>query len=106
MCADRTAADLAAAATVHAARVQIVEAISSLAASPLDERAADRMRLALDQAASPKMRAALSKLNGAQKSRPPLRLVTTTAGRAGTERRQAPPVTLVQPCQLPGEGAA
>lgn len=106
MCADRTAVALAAVATVHAARLQIVEAISSLAASPLDERAADRMRLALDRAASPKLRAALSKLGEAEESRPPLRLVTTTAGRAGTDRRQAPPVKLVQPCQLSGEGAA
>lgn len=103
---DRTAGDLAAVATVHAARLQIVAAIGILAASPLDERAAERMRLALERAMSPQVRAALSKLSGADDSRPPLRLVTTTAGRAGTARRQAPPVALVRSCQLSGEGAA
>lgn len=106
MCADRIAGDLAAAATVHAARLQIVAAIAPLVASPLDERAADRMRRALERAHSPKIRAALSRLAGTGQSRPPLRLVATTAGGAATTDRQAPPVALVRPCQLSREGAA
>ena len=108
MCADRIAADLDAAATVHAARLQIVEAIAPLAASPLDERAADRMRRALERARPPKVRAALSRL-GQGHPRPPLRLIPTTAGRTGPADGCSPPhppVRLVRSCQLPGEGAA
>lgn len=56
--------DLADAAEVLAARDAIVDAVASLAASPLDEPAAGAMRAALDRAASPVVRRAIGRLRG------------------------------------------
>lgn len=50
---------LQAAALVIAARAAIVAAVGELAASPLNEAAAQRMRLALAQVTTPKLRRAL-----------------------------------------------
>ncbi len=44
MTTDPAAEDLAAAAAVHAAREEVVQALGPLAASPLDEQAAARSR--------------------------------------------------------------
>lgn len=56
------ARDLSAAATAHAAREQILSALGDLAARPLDEHAAQRMRQALAQAGSVVVREALTHL--------------------------------------------
>lgn len=50
------------AAAVWAAREQVVAALGPLAASPLDEMACARMRLALARASSPEVRAAIRRL--------------------------------------------
>lgn len=60
--ADDDARDLSAAATAHAAREQILSALGDLAARPLDEHAAQRMRQALTQASSSVVRDALTHL--------------------------------------------
>jgi len=52
-------ADFDAAAAALAAREGIVKAIGPLAASPLSEGAAERMRTAIDRSMSPQVRAAL-----------------------------------------------
>lgn len=56
------APDLVDAATVHAARRDVVQAVAALAASPLDERAADRMRAALARATSPTVQRAVGRI--------------------------------------------
>lgn len=54
--------ELVDAATIHAARRDVVRAVAALAASPLDERAADRMRAALSRAASPTVQGAVGRI--------------------------------------------
>lgn len=71
----RPADDLAAAAAVHAARQEIVQALGPLAASPLDEQATIRMRRALERAESPAVRRALRRVSRPGESRPPLQAV-------------------------------
>lgn len=71
----RIPCDLADAATVHAARRQVMETLGDLAASPLDEHAADLMRRALDRVQSPEVRAAIRRLGRSTAPRPPLRVV-------------------------------
>lgn len=90
---DRVAQDLVAAAAVHAAREEIVQALGPLAASPLDEQAAARMRRALERVQSPAVRRSLRRLTRFEGSRPPLVPVPTTAESSGAARHQAPPAT-------------
>ncbi len=61
--------DLRAAAAVHAAREALMHAVGSLACSPLDEQAANRMRAALELVDSPAVRAAIRRIRPAP--RPP-----------------------------------
>lgn len=56
------APELVDAATVHAARRDVVQAVAALAASPLDERAADRMRAALARATSPTVQRSVGRI--------------------------------------------
>jgi len=65
------AAELAAAAVAHAARAGVLAAIGELAASPLDQRSAVRMRTALSRASSPPVRAALLRLGAGHSSAVP-----------------------------------
>lgn len=77
-----TARDLAAAAEVHAARRKIDGAIADLAASPLDEAAANRMREVLGSAGLRKARTAFLRLaHPAPASRPRLSVVTDDSRR-------------------------
>lgn len=62
-------------AAVDAACQQIVQAIGPLAASPLDERAAARMRVALQRAEPAAVRRALRRLRRPGEPRPPLTAV-------------------------------
>lgn len=55
--------DLEAAAAAYAVRCEILEAIAELAASPLDRRAAARMRAALEAADTAQVQAALGRLS-------------------------------------------
>lgn len=55
--------ELGDAATVHAARRDVVQAVAVLAASPLDEQAADRMRVALARATSPTVQRAVGRIS-------------------------------------------
>lgn len=97
------ARELADAATVHAVREDIVQALGPLAASPLDEQAVERMRRALARADSPAVRAALRRLRVAvtppSPRRPFLVPIPSTADRASVLRPQAPRPP-GQPCQL------
>lgn len=112
---DRAAAEapeLADAATVHAARKDIVQALGPLAASPLDEQAVERMRRALARADSPAVKAALRRLRVAVRPavprRPFLVALPTIADRALGSRPLAPRPR-ARPCQLaaaPGAGGA
>lgn len=86
----REVRELTDAATVHAAREGVVHALAPLAASPLDEQAAARMRQALAKATSPGVREALRRLVATpprRPQRPPLSAVlSTTGGDSGTAR--------------------
>lgn len=87
------ARDLADAATVHAAREGVVHALAPLAASPLDEQAAARMRQALAKATSPRVREALRRLVATpprSPHRPPLSAVPSPAGGDTGSDRLAP----------------
>lgn len=70
---DTGRAQFAAAADVFAARKEIDAAIADLAASPLDEAAADQMRKVL---AGPRLRRARKALTTNLAPKQPLRLVT------------------------------
>ncbi len=91
---DRAAQDLADAAAVHAAREEIVQALGPLAASPLDEQAADRMRQALERVQSAAVRCALRRLAGRGELRPPLVAVPAGGERSAAARSQAPPLVV------------
>lgn len=98
----REARELADAATVHAAREDIVQALGPLAASPLDEQAVERMRRALAKADSPAVRKALRRLSSLVRppaTRPVLVSVPSIADRATGSRPQAPQPP-GRPCQL------
>lgn len=99
--AARDARELADAATVHAAREGVVHALAPLAASPLDEQAADQMRLALAKATSPKVREALRRLVATPRptQRPTLAAVPSTTGGDCATDRQAPTIPYPGPCQ-------
>ena len=94
--------DLVDAATVHAASRGVVHALAPLAASPLDEHAAARMRQALTRATSPTVREALRRLvatprPGIAGSRPPLAAVpdqpcSPTSGRPDDVRLGCSPL--------------
>lgn len=89
----REARDLADAATVHAAREGVVHALAPLAASPLDEQAAARMRQALAKADSPGVREALRRLVATPRrssQRPTLSAVPSPAGGDSGPDRLAP----------------
>ena len=58
----RAPSELLDAAAVHAARERIVRALGPLAARPLDEGAAERMREALARNESPEIRAAVRRM--------------------------------------------
>jgi hypothetical protein len=73
------AGDVAAAAAVHAARREVDGAIAALAASPLDEAAADRVREVL---ASSKLRRARRALTRIQRPRRSHLSVVTGGARA------------------------
>lgn len=89
------ARDLAAAAAVHAAREDIVKALGPLAASPLDERACERMRRALARADSAAVRDAVRRLTA-----------PFSAGEPGPDARprlrSVPQVAADRPVYLPG----
>ena len=87
---DRAAQDLADAAAVYAAREEIVQALGPLAASPLNEQAAARMRQALARVESLAVRHALRRLSWRGEPRPPLMPVLTSAERPRSSRAQAP----------------
>lgn len=72
------APELVDAATVHAARRDVVQAVAALAASPLSERAADRMRAALARATSPTVQRAVDRI--ASPRRPPAAKRATLVG--------------------------
>lgn len=84
------ARELADAATVHAAREEIVRALGPLAAQPLSERAAEQMRRALERADTATVRRAVRRLSVAvpETGRPALASVPTVDGR---EAGSAPP---------------
>lgn len=84
-----TPRDLAAAARVHAAREEIVQALGPLAASPLDEGAVGQMRVALERADSPAVRRAVRALVRPGEGRPAL--VIVPRDRPDGTRSQAPP---------------
>jgi len=99
---NRAPRDLVDAAAVHAAREEIVQALGPLAASPLDEQATTRMRVALERVESPAVRRAIRRLSQPGESRPPLTVIAATAAdRTGGARPQAPPVVR-RSCQLIG----
>ena len=60
--------ELVDAATVHAARRNVVQAVAALAASPLDEQAADRMRAALARATSPTVQRAVGRITSPRRT--------------------------------------
>lgn len=60
--------ELVDAATVHAARRDVVQAVAALAASPLDEQAADRMRAALARATSPTVQRAAGRITAPRRT--------------------------------------
>ena len=62
--------ELVDAATVHAARRDVVQAVAALAASPLNEQAADRMRAALARATSPTVQRAAGRITAPRKTAP------------------------------------
>jgi broad specificity polyphosphatase/5'/3'-nucleotidase SurE len=95
------ARELADAATVHAAREGVVHALAPLAASPLDEQAADQMRLALAKATSPVVREALRRLVATPRptQRPTLNAVPSTAGGDRAADRPASTTPHPGPCQ-------
>ena len=99
----RAAADLDAAAAVHAAREEIVQALGPLAASPLDEQATARMRQALERAQSPAVRRAVRRISGPGESRPPLVAVPTRGD--GAASRVAPAVATA-PLMAPVVGSS
>jgi hypothetical protein len=72
---DDEARELEDAAAVHAAREDIARAVGELAARPLDEQAAERMRRALARASSARVRGAVRRITG-----------------TGTDRVDEPPV--------------
>lgn len=86
----RDRSELVDAATVHAARERIVRTLGPLAARPLDEDAAEQMRLALDNNESPAVRAAVRRLARPGDDRPNL-VVITPSGKPAPERPQEPP---------------
>lgn len=88
--------DLADAAALHAACRQIVSAVGVLAARPLDEQAAHRMRQALERAHSPQMREVVARLSAPRRGTAMLHVV----GSEHTPRaRPQPPPTVT------GDGA-
>lgn len=105
----REARDLADAAAVHVAREEIVEALGPLAARPLDEQAAVRMRLALERVQSPAVRLAIRRLGRPGESRPPLMAVGAALDGGGAVRLKAPAMSVrvhqLVPAYAPG-GAA
>lgn len=58
--------ELVDAATVHAARRDVVQAVAALAVSPLDEQAADLMRAALTRATSPAVKRAVGRIGSSR----------------------------------------
>lgn len=74
--------ELADVASVHAARDRIIQALSEVAANPLDADAARRMRAVLEPVDSPELRAAIRRL-GKSQERPPLALISRTSDGAG-----------------------
>ena len=60
--------ELVDAATVHAARREVVQAVAALAVSPLDEQAADRMRTALTRATSPAVKRAAGRIGSSRRT--------------------------------------
>jgi hypothetical protein len=72
--------ELRAAAAIHAARQELLQAVSVLACTPLDEHAAQRMRAALERVGSPAVKAALRRISSpAPSSRPFLTVVDTSS---------------------------
>ncbi len=89
---DPAAQELADAAAVYAAREEIIRALGPLAASPLDERAADGMRAALERVQSPAVRRAVRRLKRpASDSRPHLFSLPGGAERAGRSSSDGSP---------------
>lgn len=98
---------LADAATVHAAREEIVQALGPLAASPLNEDAAGRMRIALERMETPAVRDAVRRMARPEDARPSLLVVTTPDGTRGDLRTPAPSAHFNQPLYaIPGGDAA
>lgn len=77
------ARELTDAAQVHTAREEVRRAISALAASPLDERASDRMRRALRRSSTRPVRDAVRRLNGSAPTGP-VRLAAVPTDTAST----------------------
>lgn len=88
---NRAPNDLVDAATVHAARDSVVQALGPLAARPLDERARDEMIEALDRAGSPAVRAAIRRMTRPGDARPTLVVVTPSSERVAEQRPAEPP---------------
>lgn len=80
--------ELRAAAAVHAAREQLLQAVSSLACTPLDQHAAQQMREALARAESPAVKAALRRITP-KSARPRLTVVETSPSETCTARGAA-----------------
>lgn len=93
------APELLDAATVHAARRDVVQAVAALAASPLNERAADRMRAALARATSPTVQRAVGRIAQPRRSSTATRAALVGLPAAAA----AEPLTSVP---APGPGAA
>lgn len=96
-------------ATVRAYGRDICDALAALAARPLDEAAAARMRSLIGAPRATEARAALARMRSAQNrvaaaaTRPVLRLVTSHVG-AGEPA--APPASLHRPTRVVAGGAA
>jgi hypothetical protein len=71
--------ELADAAAVHSARQNVVHAIASLAAQPLDEGAAEQMRAALARASSPSVQQARTRLTTSLQGPRPVLVCIPTA---------------------------
>ncbi|GAA1435919.1 hypothetical protein GCM10009616_34370 [Microlunatus lacustris] len=94
--------ELVDAATIHAARRDVVQAVAVLAASPLDERAADRMRAALSRAASPAVQGAVGRIGTSRATTPAKKTSLVCLPAAVNEERAAssPSAELDTPQQL------
>ncbi len=91
----RDAAGLCSPAELYVARMELVQKLGPLAASPLDEQVTPRMLRVLQGAQSSAVRRAVGRTRRPGEPRPPLVSIPRTADEAASGRRLTPPVPLV-----------